>query len=374
MGDEFIEPESLEETEPIIETSIIPDSAAQSLELSLSLITPGSISELRNNTTISSSNLKGELSSSMKQPDFILYGISGGSISKDGTTSLIGNCGTLTLNTKSGNFSYEPHRRYIETLSAKQTKTDIFTMQATDSKGNIVNQDFTIKITGADEIQLINIDSSEQTISRNTHSLPIITSQQLGNATPHFEAPEGSNTEQGLPVDFSNLKENVNQLITTATSGNAMIKDHFSSNIELNVTGVYFNSGAGNDLITGTDFNDFLRCGAGNDDLDAGSGHDIIRLGSGNDIITLGAGDDIIFLTADQLQGNTSNRIKDFNSSGTDQIIIDQDLEDYITIEGLGTTSIQLTLKGPEAVVGLGGITTLASDAGVFQGDSIYFA
>ncbi|MFL0790483.1 MAG: hypothetical protein AB8E87_09675 [Prochlorococcus sp.] len=196
----------------------------------------------------------------------------------------------------------------------------------------------------------------------------------MGAATPHFEAPEGVSTEQGLPVDFSSLDKPVNQLITTAISGIGMIKDAFSSNVELNLTGVYFNSGAGDDLITGTDFNDFLRCGAGDDDLDAGSGDDIVRLGSGDDNITLGAGDDIIYLTADQLQGKSSNRIADFNSIGNDQIIIDQRLEDYITIQGLGTASIKLTLTGPEDFVGMGGITTLISDAGVIQANNISFA
>ena len=362
------DPETSDETPPTT------DSPEQSPGLSLSAITPGSISELKHDTALSSSNLSGKLSSSIDQTDSITYAISGGRISEDGTTSLIGKCGTLTLNTKSGNFAYEPHRINIEALSAKQTEPDVFILQATDSQGNTVSEIFTVEVTGADELKLIGVDSSDQRSARTQHHLPIITSQKLGAATPHFEAPEGVSTEQGLPVDFSNLVKPVNQLITTAISGIGMIKDAFSSNIELNLTGVYFNSGAGDDLITGTDFNDFIRCGAGDDDLDAGSGDDIVRLGSGDDNITLGAGDDIIYLTADQLQGKSSNRIADFNSIGNDQIIIDQRLEDYITIQGLGTASIKLTLTGPEDFVGMGGITTLISDAGVIQANNISFA
>ncbi|HJN36511.1 MAG TPA: VCBS domain-containing protein, partial [Prochlorococcaceae cyanobacterium Fu_MAG_50] len=374
IEDDVDNPEPIEGTEPSDETPHTTDSPEQSPGLSLSAITPGSIDERKHNATLSSSNLIGKLSSSIDQTDSITYAIAGGSISKDGTTSLIGKYGTLVLNTKSGSFAYEPDRRNIETLSAKQTKTDAFTMQASDSQGNTVNEIFTVNISGADDLKLININSSDQRSARTQHYLPIISSQNLGTSTPHFEAPEGISTEQGLPVDFSNLIKPVNQLITTAISGNGMIKDHFSSDIKLNITGVYFNSGAGDDLITGTAFNDFLRCGAGDDDVDAGHGDDIVRLGSGNDHITLGAGDDIIYLTADQLQGKSSNRIADFNSTGNDQIIIEQRLEDYITIQDLGTTSIKLTLTGPEEFVGMGGITTLISDTGVFQASHISFA
>ena len=223
---------------------------------------------------------------------------------------------------------------------------------------------FTISPSGVDSIvEDISVNSGQMS-SKKLISLPMITSEEIGFSIPHFEAPQGTSTTQDLTVDFSRMESPVNRVITTAASGTGMIKDAVSNDFDLNITGVYFNSGAGNDLITGTGFNDFLRAGAGDDKIIAGAGDDVVRVGLGNDTVTLGNGDDIIFITADQLQGTSSNVIKDFNASGKDQIFIDKQLADYISIKGIGSASFNIILSGPKNLVGIGGITTFISEAG----------
>ena len=50
----------------------------------------------------------------------------------------------------------------------------------------------------------------------------------------------------------------------------------------------------GDDVITGSNFNDWIRAGSGDDTVNAGSGNDVIFGGLGNDIIDGGAGNDRI--------------------------------------------------------------------------------
>lgn len=132
----------------------------------------------------------------------------------------------------------------------------------------------------------------------------------------------------------------------------------------------YINTGSGDDAITGTVGNDFIRAGAGNDVIFSGAGNDVVRVGAGNDTMALGTGDDILYLTVDQLQGQSTNTIIDFDgaSAGDDKIQIDADLVGRVSIAGQGTNRIVITLSGSQT-----GVTTIVSEAGTIDNDDIQF-
>ena len=108
----------------------------------------------------------------------------------------------------------------------------------------------------------------------------------------------------------------------------------------------YVNTGSGNDQVQGSQGNDFVRLGAGSDSFNLGAGDDIVRVGSGNDSGTLGLGNDILYLTVDQLEGDSVNTITDFDVDGDDKIQIDQNIQDRVDIDGIGTNAITITLSG----------------------------
>lgn len=92
-----------------------------------------------------------------------------------------------------------------------------------------------------------------------------------------------------------------------------------------NTPGLYIETGAGNDKITGSGGNDFIRAGNGNDTVFAGPGNDIIRLGEGTDVLTTGPGNDIYYITSDQFTqvvgGSQTKTITDF-TTGVDKVLI----------------------------------------------------
>jgi len=86
--------------------------------------------------------------------------------------------------------------------------------------------------------------------------------------------------------------------------------------------------------------------------------------------MALGTGDDILYLTVDQLQGQSTNTIIDFDgaSAGDDKIQIDADLVGRVSIAGQGTNRIVITLSGSQT-----GVTTIVSEAGTIDNDDIQF-
>ena len=94
----------------------------------------------------------------------------------------------------------------------------------------------------------------------------------------------------------------------------------------------YFNGGAGNDQLEGSQASDFIRGGAGNDNIDGGAGDDLIRVGSGDDTVELGAGADVLYWTVDQFEGDSVNTIRDF-TSGEDIIAIESEVASRIDVE-----------------------------------------
>ena len=130
----------------------------------------------------------------------------------------------------------------------------------------------------------------------------------------------------------------------------------------------YVNTGAANDQVEGSKGNDFVRLGAGNDTFNTGAGDDIVRTGSGDDSGTLGAGDDIAYFTVDQLQGNQTKTIKDFDANGNDKIQIESSLKDLVDITGQGTNAIKITLSGAQT-----GTTAVISEGNTIDDDDIEF-
>ena len=133
----------------------------------------------------------------------------------------------------------------------------------------------------------------------------------------------------------------------------------------------YIHTGAGNDQIEGSEGIDFIRAGAGNDIINSGGGNDIVRAGSGSDNITLGTGNDVLYYTVDQIQGISTDTISDFNSAGAgaDLIQIKKDLQNFIRIDGIGTSQIVLNY----AQAGLTGTTTIINQAGIIRTTDIQF-
>ena len=133
-------------------------------------------------------------------------------------------------------------------------------------------------------------------------------------------------------------------------------------------TDYYINTGAADDQVGGSQGNDFIRLGAGDDTFNAESGDDIVRMGSGNDFGSLGDGDDIAYFTVDQLQGDQTKVITDFDAAGDDKIQINGDIAGLIDINGLGTNSLVIELSGEQS-----GTTTIISEGESFNIDDIEF-
>ena len=138
-----------------------------------------------------------------------------------------------------------------------------------------------------------------------------------------------------------------------------------------NAPDFYIQSGAANDQIFGTEYNDFIRGGAGDDLINAGKGDDIVRGGADGDTVTLGEGKDVYYFTIDQLQGNSTDVITDF-VSGEDQIQINKALQPpsapKVTFSGIGGTVLTISLTGFK-----NGITNVVSDGNPFLDGDVVF-
>ena len=165
----------------------------------------------------------------------------------------------------------------------------------------------------------------------------------------------------GTKVDVST--DTGNGSIGANLPGSASNAFATSSNIDY-----YINTGAANDQVEGSKGNDFVRLGAGNDTFNTGAGDDIVRTGSGDDSGTLGAGEDIVYFTVDQLQGNQTKTIKDFDANGNDKIQIESSLKDLVDITGQGTNAIKITLSGAQT-----GTTAVISEGNTIDDDDIEF-
>jgi len=137
----------------------------------------------------------------------------------------------------------------------------------------------------------------------------------------HVEISSDSiSTAKPLKINFANISEKGSvdmaaQTVNTsdADSPSTSISENAPIGFNMNIEGVYFNSSSHNDVITGTQFSDFLRAGAGDDEIDAGDGDDLVRAGAGSDSIILGHGKDKLYITVDQVSDDSVDTLLDFD-------------------------------------------------------------
>ena len=140
-----------------------------------------------------------------------------------------------------------------------------------------------------------------------------------------IEVEGGVITDSSIRINFNSLDQSTTPInVDQETSGGGTIESNAPDEITLNIDGVYFNSGAGDDEITGTNFNDFIRGGGGDDTIDGADGDDIIRGGAGGDTITTGVGTDTMYYTVDQLD-NSTDRVLDF--SALDSVLLGEGVQ-----------------------------------------------
>ena len=216
------------------------------------------------------------------------------------------------------------------------------------------------------------IDGADILVEGSGSAVIEIGNAQDGNANPLsgsgstfqiFDDYEGSviaNLEgaitDGTKIDLSTETFSGTTIADNAPSGS-------SDDIDF-----YVNTGSADDQVSGSKGSDFIRLGAGDDEFNAGNGNDIVRMGSGDDFGTLGGGDDIVYFTVDQLQGEQTKIVTDFDSDGDDKIQIDADLEGLVELEGFGTNSITIILFGAQS-----GITTFLSEGEAIDFDDVEF-
>ena len=157
-----------------------------------------------------------------------------------------------------------------------------------------------------------------------------------GNYNLPIKINPGIYSTRSVNISFNLGEERELIDISAAANGGGTIASNAPINSLDNITGVYFNSASGDDIIEGSKFDDFIRGGAGDDQINANAGDDVIRGGAGSDEMILGAGADIVYYTIDQIDGSI-DVITDFSS------------EDIIKIgkgvEVLSLTDDELTLS-----------------------------
>ena len=141
---------------------------------------------------------------------------------------------------------------------------------------------------------------------------------------PIVEVEGGVANPLPIAISFNLIEASQQPLdLKTPTAGGGTIGSNAPAGINLSIDGIYINSAAGADVITGSQHNDFIRAGANDDVIDAGAGDDLIRGGAGSDIITTGEGFDRIYYTADQLD-DTEDTVLDFSTS--DRVVLGENI------------------------------------------------
>jgi VCBS repeat-containing protein len=233
------------------------------------------------------------------------------------TAAGTGNIGTFALtsvtedNTDTTNttslgwtFTLNDNDPLLQSLTAGQTITQIYTVTVSDGNGGTVSQDITITITGTDDYD-------------PDHDI-----YAVDGTTLLF--PSNSDT----PPDYH--------------SGNA--HNFIGAQTDSTIIG---NNDGETDHINGQDGNDTIYGRGGDDNIQSGGGDDIIYAGSGNDTISAGSGNDIILGSsgADQLWGGSGNDTFVFTSTAeSNPVNFDaiHDFEvgiDHIDVAGLGFTA-----------------------------------
>ena len=251
----------------------------------------------------------------------------------------------------------EGRNRFIKTLGGPETYSLVMNKTTQDDKKTEANVYQYVDIspvtfTSSSERSSNWVDSSSGISIFNLadDEFSIVLSNSIGPSNRNFELLGGNQSGKVLRVNASNLSEASINL--SQASNYKTVLAAAPAILDLELSGLYLDCGSGHDEVTGSGFNDFLRGGDGDDVISAGSGDDICRVGRGNDTLYLGDGNDILFLTADQLDRQHTNQIKDF-SLKEDRILIREDLSEYVEIS-YQNKSFSIELRSPWAT----GITT----------------
>jgi Ca2+-binding RTX toxin-like protein len=144
----------------------------------------------------------------------------------------------------------------------------------------------------------------------------------------------------------------IGRIVIFGSAGNDKLKVPTNLNMPVEMYG-----GAGNDTLTGTNFNDLLDGGTGNDKLTGGSGNDLLLGGDGKDSLSGGAGRDVLIggRGVDTLLGQDGDDIliggttvHDSNTAALNQIMAawDDPTADFnLRIAGLGALLNPLTVS-----------------------------
>ncbi|MDC3010864.1 VCBS domain-containing protein [Synechococcus sp. AH-736-G21] len=124
----------------------------------LSTPTAGSISETADSSDTTTSGLSGTLSASDDDGDSLSFSITDGSTT-DGTSTLAGSYGSLTVDTSSGEYTYTPDSSAVEALDDGDSAADSFTVNASDGT-DTTSATYTVDLTGADDPSVITADST----------------------------------------------------------------------------------------------------------------------------------------------------------------------------------------------------------------------
>ncbi|TIQ28074.1 MAG: hypothetical protein E5X48_31995 [Mesorhizobium sp.] len=299
----------------------------------LDAVTSGSVAEVDQSSSTTDSGLSGTLAGhDVDAGDVLAYGIEGGSDNGDGTVSLVGSYGTLTVDTATGAYSYVKDTAAIEALDAGDNHDDAFTVTVTDGDGAPVTQGYTVHVSGADDgpprfaptdIQLTPSTSPTGDVNFNQFSFSgtlsatdpdsgsfvySITSQSdaglfsiSGNTlssasltTSNTATVTVQATQVGDPAGPAYQYSETFQFIT-GSNGNSGETFNSPSNNGDDV--LYGNGGA--DQIFGLAGNDTLFGQSGNDTLNGGDSNDKLVGGVGADTLTGGAGADTFYYGSD---------------------------------------------------------------------------
>src|SRR5258705_314650 len=156
----------------------------------LAAVTSGSIAEVNQSSSTTSSGLSGNLVGSDVDSETLAYGIQGGSASGVNQVSLAGNYGTLTVNTVSGAYSYAPNSPAIEALNVGQNPSDAFTVTVSDGDAPLGTQSYTVNLTGANDAAVITgaisgsitVDAVPNTVGGNLNSTDVDNTNDSWNA------------------------------------------------------------------------------------------------------------------------------------------------------------------------------------------------
>lgn len=128
--------------------------------------------------------------------------------------------------------------------------------------------------------------------------------------------------------------------------------------------GVDIDGGAGDDTITGSNYNDILKGGEGRDTIVGGLGDDTIYGGASDDVITGGLGDDKIY------GGAGSNTIY-FNKGDGHDIVYSDGGTDYLHFNGVSRDELTFASNGKDLIIRYSDNGTVTLDSYFTEGSSV---